>query len=135
MTRVKCPQLQIVLDNYDKVVTSSLQMSTQSMTKLKRLLDCAPLPPSCLSSCNTSQTIKNISNDPMLTSGTLHKTKFLSKYGTKLNEQLCAIKTGQLNVETAVKNVQEMVMDFHKIVEDHESYSQIFLCFRLWHFY
>ena len=110
-----------VLEEHNRLVTSSLQVAARSTTKLKRLLGCAPLPPSCEAACLTAVRIKDISQDSLL-SVLVHRLNFISMYGRKLKEKFIRFQKDQITIDDLVQEDVELLTEFHRLVDEHHRF-------------
>jgi hypothetical protein len=97
-------------------VKATTQYTTKSMTKLKRILCCSPLPPSSLSSCSTMSLLTKLDSDPML-NVPLHRARFNSLYGTEINQSLLLYKAGNKGLNEVVKDVEVLIEKYHVRIE------------------
>jgi len=111
-----CTNVCRAIEQFDKVVKATTQYTTKSMTKLKRLLDCSPLPPSSISSCSTMSLLTKLDTDPML-GVSVHRARFISLFATKINQSLLLYKAGSKGMEDVARDIEVMVEKYHNRVE------------------
>ena len=108
-----------LLTEYDQTVRGG-QLVTQTTTKLKRILGCAPLPPSSLASCLHRSSLSRLSREPVL-AVIVHRVNFLARFGARIEENFNLLRAGQKQEESVVSEYREMVEEYRKMVEDQQS--------------
>ena len=111
--------LNSVLAEYDETVRGG-QLSVQTTTKLKRILGCAPLPPSSPASCLHRSSVTELSREPVL-AVSVHRVNFSARYGARIQENFNLLRSGQKQPESVVSEYRDMLEQFKQLVEQQES--------------
>ena len=111
-----------IMDEYNKTVTAGLPASTRAMTKLKRKLGCAPLPPSNTSERDSRLCLKRICENPVL-AVIKHRVNFMAKHDTDIREKLTFLVNGKLDLEEFTRQVEGILLVFLQQVEEQDSFT------------
>jgi len=117
LSMIGCTNACNAMEQFDELVKSTKQYTTKSMTKLKRILGCAPLPPSSPSSCASMSLLSILSSHPMLSTA-VHRARYLSIFGTEINQNLLLLKTGRKSEEEVIKDIESLVENYQSKVKE-----------------
>jgi hypothetical protein len=113
---IGCSNVCNVVEEFDKLVKSATRYTTKSMTKLKRILDCSPLPPTSPSSCSHMFLLTKLSRDPMLSTA-IHRARFLSIFSTEINQNLLLLRAGSKREDDVMADVRVQIDAYHGMVD------------------
>ena len=96
------------MEEFDKLIKSATRYTTKSMTKLKRILDCSPLPPTSSSYCSHMFFLTKLSRDPMLNTA-IHRAIFLSIFSTEINQNFLLLREGRKRENDVIADVKAQI--------------------------